>query len=153
MIPEESKKTFSRHFKYLIKRAVQLNVKGIERETLPKDEEDIYEVCFKDDRWKSWEEMVNEKSKQDKLGLMNQSLNFSYLYERNYVKIPLKSQLKYTYLLDVYCKGQQPFYLLGKSSSGKNSLMMEFISSLSQETYNSLVLACMPKSTHRSAKM
>jgi hypothetical protein len=37
-ISEESKKTFSRHFKYLIKRAVQASIKGIDKESLPKDE-------------------------------------------------------------------------------------------------------------------
>lgn len=56
-IPEDSKKTFSRHFKYLIKRAVQLNIKGIDKDSLPKDDEDIYEICFIDTRWHVWEEV------------------------------------------------------------------------------------------------
>lgn len=58
MMPEESKKTFSRHFKYLVKRAVQLNIKGIEKDSLPKDEEDIYELCFSNSKWYSWEDVM-----------------------------------------------------------------------------------------------
>ncbi len=62
-IPEESKKTFSRHFKYLIKRAVQLNIKGIDKDSLPKDDEDIYEVCFVGGKWCRWEEVTKMLNK------------------------------------------------------------------------------------------
>lgn len=38
--------------------------------------------------------------------------------------IPLKTKIKYMYMLEKYCDAGFPFYIVGKSSSGKNSLML-----------------------------
>lgn len=67
--------------------------------------------------------------------------------------IPSKSLLKYTFLFDKYSQANQPFFLLGKSSVGKNSIMLNFLSKLPQETYNAILLACTPQSTHQNVKV
>jgi hypothetical protein len=55
-------------------------------------------------------------------------------------------------MLDKYCSANLPFYIVGKSSSGKNSLMLEFFNTRSLETYNKILIACTPQTIHQNAK-
>jgi hypothetical protein len=122
-ILEESKKTFSRHFKYLIKRSLQLNIKAIDKESLPKDEQDLYEICFLNNKWHLWEHLPQILSNLQ-IAQENPS-NISRFNSED--KIAMKTKIKYHYLLEKYCEAGQPFFVVGKSSSGKNSLMLEFL--------------------------
>lgn len=67
--------------------------------------------------------------------------------------VPMKTKFKYDFLFKKYCQGRQSFYLLGKSSTGKNSLMINFLSNLPQQTYNTILQTCTPQSTHRNVKL
>jgi hypothetical protein len=59
----------------------------------------------------------------------NPSSHFSKFIIEN--SIPLKTKIKYLYMLDKYCDAGLPFFIVGKSSSGKNSLMLRFLSTRS----------------------
>jgi hypothetical protein len=56
-------------------------------------------------------------------------------------------------MLDKYCDAGFPFYIVGKSSSGKNSLMLEFLHTRSAEIYNKILLACTPQTNHQNGKL
>lgn len=42
---------------------MQLNIKGIDKESLPKDDEDIYEICFVNGKWYQWDEVPKVMNK------------------------------------------------------------------------------------------
>ena len=60
LLPAENRKSFSRQFKYLIKRAIQANLEGIDQQSLPYEEEDLFQICYFRDRWVSWKAVQSE---------------------------------------------------------------------------------------------
>jgi hypothetical protein len=111
-IPEESKKTFSRHFKYLIKRSLQLNIKAIDKDSLPKDDQDLYEICFLNHKWHLWEHLPQILS-----NLQITQENPSHVSRLNIEDtIPMKTKIKYHYMLEKYSEAGLPFFIVGKSS-------------------------------------
>ncbi len=53
-LPMEARKFFQRHFKYLIKRAVQVHVSGVTKESLPEEDQDLFNSFYNQGRWEEW---------------------------------------------------------------------------------------------------
>jgi hypothetical protein len=53
-LPDDARKSFQRHFKYLIKRAVQVHMSAVAKETLPEDDQDLFNTCYYQGRWEEW---------------------------------------------------------------------------------------------------
>lgn len=53
-LPEDSRRAFQRHFKYLIKRAVQVHLSAVSKESLPSDEHDLFDTFYNQGRWEEW---------------------------------------------------------------------------------------------------
>lgn len=66
VLPEESRKPFTRHFKYLIKRAIQNNIQGVNKQSLPDDDQDLFKICYVKDRWIYWNESLLRSRKPTK---------------------------------------------------------------------------------------
>ena len=50
-LPEDSRKSFQRQFKYLIKRAVQVHMSAVAKDSLPSDDHDLFNTFYNQNRW------------------------------------------------------------------------------------------------------
>jgi hypothetical protein len=53
-LPFEARKSFQRHFKYLIKRAVQVHMSAVAKESLPEEDQDLFNNYYNQGRWEEW---------------------------------------------------------------------------------------------------
>lgn len=65
LIPEESRKTFSRHFKYVLEQTHLCRYGWKKNNILSKEEENIYDFFYEGGSWKKWKSYKNVLLDQD----------------------------------------------------------------------------------------
>ena len=121
LIPEESRKTFSRHFRYVLEQTDLCKYGWKNNSVINRDEENIYHYFYEAGEWKKWE---NLKAPGDDGAILFRDYKIAHRILMSYID-----------------KGE-PVFLVGPPSTSKNYVFKNLISNFPQEKYKINKLAC-----------
>lgn len=130
VLSHHSRKAFSKEFKHLCKRAVQLYLRNIPKSSLPSDELSLFEATFDGKQWAHW---LSTEPTQD--------------HSAGQLVFTTAENLKNSFLLNLLLDQGHAMLLVGHTSSGKNASVEYFFSNLNKQRYLSTLCSFGPHIT------
>lgn len=122
VLNHNSRKAFSKEFKHLCKRTVQLYLRSIHRNALPSDELSLFEAMFDGKDWRHWLHSEQELTVKTEGGL-------------EHLVFTTTENIKNNFLLKLLLGHGHSMLLVGHTSSGKNTSIEYFFNHVNSQRY------------------